>query len=333
MNNLLNKKNRLFKRQNIIRAIRAAIDSEGYLEIQAPLLIHGTNPDAFLTSFEVFAAEKFQGYLTTSTEFQLLRLMAAGYEKCYSLVSNFRFGDFDHTHNPEFTMLEWEILGGMNEAEKTGEAMIKAAFNSIYPKAQFLEYQNYKVQIIGRPWERLTVHEIFEKHLGLKIDAEFSLESMIEQIKKNGHEVPAEFLNDRGLLFSFLIDGVQEKLGTEVPTWVTAWPIFQTSMAEAIKNNPALADRSELYIGGLEICNGFTTVSDIEKQKKLFAEQQRLRLAEGKKEVVIDEKYLTDLAASPLRAAGIAMGVDRLVMILTGASDINEVLAFGCEEL
>jgi lysyl-tRNA synthetase class 2 len=145
--------------------------------------------------------------------------------------------------------------------------------------------------------------------------------------------VPAEFLNDRGLLFSFLIDGVQEKLGTEVPTWVTAWPIFQTSMAEAIKNNPALADRSELYIGGLEICNGFTTVSDIEKQKKLFAEQQRLRLAEGKKEVVIDEKYLTDLAASPLRAAGIAMGVDRLVMILTGASDINEVLAFGWEEL
>lgn len=333
MNDLFIKKERLFKRQNIIRVVRAAIDAEGYLEIPAPLLIRGTNPDAFLTSFEVFTDGNFQGYLTTSTEFQLLRLMAAGYEKCYSLVSNFRYGDCDRTHNPEFTMLEWEVLGGMTEAEVAGEKMIKAAFTTTCPEAQFLEYRGHKVQILGRPWERLTVHEVFKKHLGLEINPEFSLTSIVEQIKKTGLSVPAEFLNDRGLLFSYLIDSAQEKLGTEVPTWVTAWPIFQTSMAEPLPENSELADRSELYIASLEICNGFTTVSNIQKQKALFEEQQKMRVVDGKKPVIVDEKYLNDLSGQNLKAAGIAMGIDRLVMILTGASDINEVLAFGWGEL
>lgn len=333
MNNLLIKKERLLKRQNIIRAVRAAIDTDGYLEIPAPLLIRGTNPDAFLTSFEVFAGNQFQGYLTTSTEFQLLRLMAAGYEKCYSLVSNFRYGDCDRTHNPEFTMLEWEVLGGMTEAEVAGEKMIKAAFGTTCPNAHFLEYRGHKVQIIGRPWERLTVHEVFKKHLGLEVNSSFSLKSMVEETKKADLNVPTEFLNDQGLLFSFLIDSAQEKLGVKVPTWVTAWPIFQTSMAEPLPENTELADRSELYIAGLEICNGFTTVSDIQKQKTLFEEQQKMRMADGKKPVIVDEKYLNDLSGQSLKAAGIAMGIDRLVMILTGASNINEVLAFGWEEL
>jgi lysyl-tRNA synthetase class 2 len=145
--------------------------------------------------------------------------------------------------------------------------------------------------------------------------------------------VPTKFLEDRGLLFSYLIDSIQEKLGSEVPTWVCEWPIFQTSMAEPLANNPEAAERSELYIAGLEIANGFTTVSDIEKQKMLFDEQQKMRLAEGKKEVMLDDKYMADLEGKPLRAAGMAMGVDRLVMLLTGASSIGEVTAFAWDEL
>jgi len=330
---LLIKKSRLFQRQNITRAIRAALDSRGYLEIPAPLLIRGTNPDAFLTSFEVFADGKFQGYLTTSTEFQLLRLMAAGYDKCYSLVSNFRFGDIDRTHNPEFTMLEWEALGGMEQIEADAEEIVNAAFAAALPGCDSLEYCGHKTQILGKPWERLTIREAFKKHLGLEISTDFSLDSMVLEIKKTGLEVPMEFLDDRGLLFSFLIDSIQEKLGAEVPTWVSEWPIFQTSMAEPLASNPEAAERSELYIAGLEIANGFTTVSDIEKQKILFEEQRVMRLADGKKEVRLDEKYLTDLEGKPLRAAGMAMGVDRLVMLLTGASSIGEVTAFAWDEV
>jgi lysyl-tRNA synthetase class 2 len=330
---LIHKQNRLKARQNITRAIRAALDSRDYLEIPAPLLIRGTNPDAFLTSFEVVANDEFQGYLTTSTEFQLLRYMAAGYDKCYTLVSNFRYGDVDRTHNPEFTMLEWEALGGMDSIETDAEAIVKAAFAAALPGCDSLEYRGHKTQIINEPWERLTIREAFKKHLNLEISQDFSLESMVLEIKKTGLAVPVEFLEDRGLLFSYLIDSIQEKLGSKVPTWVCEWPIFQTSMAEPLAKNPEAAERSELYIAGLEIANGFTTVSDIEKQKMLFDEQQKTRVAEGKKEVALDNKYMADLEGKPLRAAGMAMGVDRLVMLLTGASSISEVTAFAWDEL
>lgn len=336
---LITKKNRLIQRQNIVRAVRAALDSRGYLEVPASLLIRGTNPDAFLTSFEVTADEKFQGYLATSTEFQLLRLNAAGYERVYTLTSNFRFGDLDRTHNPEFTMLEWEALGGMKQIEKDAEEIIKAAVRAAMSEVNSIEYRGHDVQIFGRAWERLTVREALKKYSGLEIAENFSLASMVEGAKKSGLKVPTEFLNNRGLLFSFLIDSIQEKLGVEVPTWVTEWPIFQTSMAEPMKNNPEAADRSELYIAGLEIANGFATVSDIEKQKALFAAQQEARVAEGKEEVVVDEKYLNDLAVMnkvsdrTLYASGMAMGIDRLVMVLTGASKISEVVMFGWDEL
>jgi len=334
---LINKKPRLLQRQNIVRAVRAALDERGYLEVPASLLIRCTNPDAFLTPFEVSADEKFQGYLATSTEFQLLRLNAAGYERVYTLTSNFRFGDLSRTHNPEFTMLEWEALGGMKQIEQEAEEIVQAAAESI------------GVKITAMPWQKISVREALKKYLNLEVAQDFSLTSMVEEIKKASLEVPQKFLDDRGVLFSWLIDKISPNLGVEVPTWVTEWPIFQTSMAEPMKDNPEAADRSELYIAGLEIANGFATVSDIEKQKALFAAQQKMRIADGKKPVIVDEKYLNDLTVmnkvsdppSPsfgghsrtLYASGMALGVDRLVMALTGASEISEVMAFGWEEL
>ncbi|MFH1253770.1 MAG: amino acid--tRNA ligase-related protein [Candidatus Uhrbacteria bacterium] len=334
MNNFLNKKETLKKRQEIIRAIKDYFRDIGYLEVQVPLLIRGTNPDAFLTSFEVFENDESRGYLTTSTEFQLLRLIANGYEKVYTLAANFRAGDKDITHNPEFTMLEWEAANvSMSQLEKEAEEFIQKSFSTLFPTAEYLEYDQQKIRLLGETWERLSVHEVFKKYLNLEIDTEFSLLSMQAEIKKVGLNVPTEFLNDQGLIFSWLIDRVSPKLGATVPTWVYDWPLFQTSMAEPTVNNPALADRSELYIGGLEIANGFTTVCDIAKQRALFSEQQAERKRQGKKAVTTDEKYLADLENKNLKAAGLALGLDRLIMILTGKTDIREVMTFNWDEL
>ncbi|MFH1253242.1 MAG: amino acid--tRNA ligase-related protein [Candidatus Uhrbacteria bacterium] len=334
MNNLFNKKPTLQTRQEIIRTIRDYFYQINYLEVQVPLLIRGTNPDAFLTSFEVFENNDFRGYLTTSTEFQLLRLLSNGFRKVYTLTSNFRASDKDITHNPEFTMLEWEAANvNMKQIETETEELIKKTFSVLFPTAEYLEYNGQKVRFINQAWERLSVHKAFEKYLGLNLAPDFSLVSMQEEIKKVELEVPTNFLDDQGLVFSWLIDKISPNLGATVPTWLYDWPIFQTSMAEPIKENSAVAERSELYIAGLEIANGFTTVCDAAKQRKLFNEQQEERNLQNKKPVVVDEKYLADLEKGGLQAAGIALGVDRLVMILTGKKDINEVMAFGWDEI
>ncbi|MFA6131707.1 MAG: amino acid--tRNA ligase-related protein [Patescibacteria group bacterium] len=327
---LLSKKAALEQRQIILRAVRDYLFQAGYLEVQVPLLIRGTNPDAFLTSFEVTENDQLRGYLTTSTEFQILRLLAAGYDKVYTIASNFRAGDKDQTHNPEFTMLEWEAANvGMEVIEKEAEGIVLAAVGAL---------KDVSPSHLGRgvrgegAFERLSVREAFKKYLGINIALDFSLASMVEEIKKAGLDAPQNFLDDQGILFSWLIDKISPKLGFEKPTWLYEWPIFQTSMAEPVKGNPEAADRSELYINGLEIANGFTTVSDAEKQKALFDFQQAERQRLGKKPIVVDEKYLEDIKKMP-PAAGMAMGIDRLVMILTGASEINEVLTFGSDEL
>lgn len=321
---LLTKKSRLLQRQNITRAIRASLDSRGYLEIPAPLLIRGTNPDAFLTSFEVFADEKSCGYLTASTEFQLLRLCAAGYEKVYTLTSNFRFGDISRTHNPEFTMLEWEAANvGMEVIEKEAEGIVLAAAEAPGGVEGHSDI---------RAFDRISVREVFKKYLEINVAPDFSLASMQEEIKRVGLEAPQNFLNDQGVLFSWLVDKVSPNLGLEKPTWVYEWPLFQTSMAEPLKNNPAAANRSELYINGLEICNGFSTICDTAKQKALFAFQQAERARLGKKSVTIDDKYLEAITKMP-PAAGMALGLDRLVMVLIGAANIGEVMAFNWDEL
>jgi len=334
MNNLLSKKDTLQKRQEIIRAIRDYFYGIGYLEVQVPLLIRGTNPDAFLTSFEVFENQNFRGYLTTSTEFQIIRLLAAGYSKVYTLASNFRASDQDLTHNQEFTMLEWEAVNvSMLQLEKEAEEFIQKAFQDLFPTSEYLEYNQKRLRLVGEPWERLTVREAFKKYLNINIDADFSLTSMQTETKKAGLTVPEELSNDQGLLFSWLIDQAQKNFGQTVPTWIIEWPLFQTSMAEPLASNPQAADRSELYIAGLEIANGFTTVCDIAKQRALFEEQQQERKRQGKKPVTVDEKYLNDLEARPLQAAGIALGIERLVMILTNKKTISEVMAFGWNEL
>jgi lysyl-tRNA synthetase class 2 len=302
-------------------------------------LIRGTNPDSFLTSFEVFENGEPRGYLTTSTEFQLLRLLADGYDKVYTLTSNFRASDKDETHNPEFTMLEWEAANvGMDVIEKEAEAIVLAAATAT---------KNSSPSPTGEGWgegrfDRISVREALKKYLNIEVAPDFSLESMREEIKKAGLKAPENFLDDQGVLFSWLIDKISPDLGFEKPLWLYEWPIFQTSMAEPTKDNPAVAERSELYIAGLEIANGFTTVADIQKQKKFFQEQQERRRAEGKKEVLLDEKYLAKLAGLSLMdkvsdrtlcAAGMALGIDRLVMVLTKAKTITEVTAFSWEEV
>jgi elongation factor P--(R)-beta-lysine ligase len=316
----------LRKRQAITRAVRAYMDGEGFLEIDAPLLVHGTTPDAGINSFRCE-----DRYLVTSTEHQIKRLESGGVEKIYTLTKNFRRADGDGpTHNPEFTMLEWNRVGAdMKVIEDDAAQIVLAGHHALGGKGK-VAYKGHNIDL-ALPWPRVTVIDAVEQYTGVRLK-DFELASVRKAVEAAGITIHADWANDRTFLFSVLVDWLQERLGLEKPVFLCDWPNFMTSMA-LDKPGTNIADRSELYICGLELSNGFPSLTDYDSQKKGFAEQIERRRVEGKEQVEVDEAYLEALKTGMKPSSGMAMGFDRLVMILTGQSDIRATLAFAWDEV
>jgi lysyl-tRNA synthetase class 2 len=316
----------LRKRQTIARAVRAYMDGEGFLEIDAPLLVHGTTPDAGINSFRCE-----DRYLVTSTEHQIKRLEAGGFDKLYTLTKNFRRADGEGpTHNPDFTMLEWNRVGASLEVIEDDAAQIVLAGHRALGGKGMLSYGGREVHLT-LPWPRLTVVDALEKHAGVRL-ADFELPSVRKAVEAAGIRIHTEWAHDRTFLFSVLIDWLQEHLGLEKPVFLRDWPNIMTSMA-LDKPGESVADRSELYICGLELSNGFPSLTDYESQKKGFAEQAERRRQEGKEQVEVDQAYLEAMRPGLRPSSGMAMGFDRLVMLLTGQTDIRTTLAFAWDEV
>lgn len=319
----------LWQRQAALQAIRAYFHAEGFLEVQTPLLVRGTCPDVHLDSLRAGP-----GYLTTSTEYQIKRLVVGGFEKLFTLTQNFRGGDQGQRHNPEFTMLEWaRAFASLDAVERDAEAFVKQAFRALHPGREKLTYRGREVRIDGVTWERLTVREALERHLGLHLAPDADLASLRAEVERLQLDVPAPFLEDQHGLFSFLVDAVQPHLGSPVPTFLREWPSFMTSSADLLPGAPALAERSELIIAGLELSDGFPSLRDAALQEGFFHREQARRAREGKEPVALDERYLAAIRQGIPPGAGMALGVDRLIMILTGAAQIRDVLTFAWHEL
>lgn len=317
----------LWRRQTVVRAIRDHFYSEGFLEVQTPLLVRGTCPDAHIMSMNAGA-----GYLTTSTEYQIKRMEVGGFDKVFTLTQNFRAADVGDRHNPEFTMLEWaRTFATLDDIERDVESFVKSAFRALHPDRESLTYRGREVRVDG-PWERITVSEAFERHLGIRLRPD-APEALREDVQRKGIDVPPSFLDDPHLLFSFLVDGVQSRLGSPAPTFLREWPAFMTSSAALREGAPAFAERSELMIAGLELSDGFPSLRDAALQRRLFHRELDRRANEGLPAVEIDERYLAALAQGIPPGAGMALGVDRLVMILTGAEHIRDVIPFAWDEL
>lgn len=315
----------LHRRQTILRAIRDYLYDEGFLEVQTPLLVRGTCPDAHIASVRAGA-----GYLVTSTEYQLKRLEVGGFDKVFTLTQNFRDADRGDRHNPEFTMLEWaRTFAALADIERDAEGFVKRAFRALHPGEASLRYRGVEVRVNG-PWERLTVADALREHLGIDLHPDKPLR---EEVIRRGIDVPASFLADEHLLFSYLLDSIQPKIGAPAPTFLCDWPAYMTSSAAIRADAPALAERSELIIAGVEISDGFPSLRGADQQRALFDRELGRRRAGGLPEVELDARYLAALDQGIPPGAGMALGVDRLVMILTGAETIRDVIPFAWDEL
>ncbi len=320
---------RLQQRQQVICALREDLYAHGFLEVEPPLLVKGTCPDTHIDSIQAG-----EGYLVTSTEYQIKRLIVGGFEKVFTLTKNFRANDCGRYHSTEFSMLEWaRAFNTLHAIEDDAMRFIRLAFCRLYPKQSTLHFKGHEIDFLSTDWERITVRRALEIHLGLHDLEDFSLEPLCRASKAAGISLPASFEHDKHLVISYLLDMLQSHLGNHTPTFLQEWPAYLTSSAPLSLTDPSVAERSELIIGGIEIADGFPFLRDAGMQRELFAQELARREGVGKPGVAIDERYLEALDEGLPPGAGMALGVDRLVMVLTGSTQLSDVQAFDWTEL
>lgn len=304
------------ERQRINETIRAFFCSRGFMEVETPILVRCPDTAPNITSFDVKIIEpdggKHSAALITSPEFSMKKLLGRGMEKIFTLTKVFRnTEEFGGAHNPEFTMLEWYKQGEDYHAcmDET-EALVREV-GKVFGKT------------FGK-FRRVRVRDLFLEHAGVDLD-QATKTSLLEACGRlNIHTDPSDTESD--LYYRLFLSKVEPNIGRE-PIFLYDYPAFQAALAE-LTDDGKYGQRFELYIGDLELCNAFTELTDAGEQRKRFNSENAERKAAGKPVYPIDEDLLRLLPSMRRPTYGNALGVDRLHMIVTGRSSIDDVLLF-----
>lgn len=294
-------------RARLLNDIRDFFRERGVMETETPLLSKAGNTDPEIQS----VMSRDGGYLRTSPEFALKRMLAAGSGDVYELGRVFRSGESGRMHNSEFTMLEWYRTGlGYLDLVDEVAALVRCCgagkFNSW-------------------PIEKLTYRALFQRHLGLD-PFEADRESLAGAAKKNG--IDSIELNSRQWLDLLMSMVIQPALPEQQLTFVYDYPPEQAALARVRQDSPPVAERFELYLGRTELANGYQELTDATEQKRRFEAENEMRAQRGMDVYRIDEHLVAALEHGLPECAGVALGVDRLLMALCEAEDISEVIAF-----
>jgi lysyl-tRNA synthetase class 2 len=301
---LARRKTALQQRARVIRKIRQFLSDRGFLEVETPHRIPAPAPESHI---DVVPSGKW--FLHSSPELCMKRMLAAGYEKIFQICRCWRERERGSQHVPEFTLLEWYRVDGdylalMDECEELIQSL--AVDMGLGERVMFRSHNI----LLTSPWERITVEEAFRRYT--KISAK-------EALKQN-------------LFDEIMVRDIEPRLGIVRPTFICDYPAERRAMARLKKEVPGVAERFELYLGGIEIANAFSELIDMEEQRKVFQLEMENRRLLGKEIYPVPERFLTELEQMP-PSAGIALGIDRLVMVLLNAAQIDEVIAFTPEEL
>lgn len=325
-------------RSQVVKAVRVFFDGEGFLEVQTPRLVGLPGQEPYLEPFwtEVIEANdtKHPAALITSPEYAMKRLLAAGMDKIYDLGPCFRNHEpWDGSHDPEFLMIEWYRRdAGLDELLRDTEAMIRSVV-----RATKKEQDAMWMKALAEPFRVLTVREAMRQYANVDLDSLLDdREGLANVVREHGQTVDASDTWD-DLFFKIFLSEVEPKLGWNDdrsawrPTFLTMYPASMAALARKDAQDPRYALRTELYIGDLELANGFAELSNEAEQRARFEEERALRASLGKSTWGLDERFLTALPKMG-NAAGIAFGIERLVMLLAGAASITEVIPFSARD-
>ncbi|OGL73203.1 EF-P lysine aminoacylase GenX [Candidatus Uhrbacteria bacterium RIFCSPHIGHO2_12_FULL_60_25] len=332
----------LRQRSATIKLIRRFFDERGYVEMHTPRLVGSPGQEPHLEPFwsEVVESNgtRHAAALITSPEYAMKRLLAAGFDKIYDLGPCFRNGEpFDGSHDPEFLMLEWYRKGGDLKSlmDETEEMVRWVAIKYREPGTGNREQLKYPVPrspfpVPEQPFRRMTCEEAWKEYAGADLASLIGDREAMSKVAREHGQTVADGDSWDDLYFKVFLSKIEPKVA-EAPTFLYRYPASQAALARACADDPRFAERVELYAGGLELANGFVELADADEQRHRFVEEQELRRSLGKKMWAVDERFLSDLPGMG-EAVGIAFGVDRFVMLLTGTSSINDVVPFPARE-
>ncbi len=301
---LARKTQALSLRAVLIQNIRQFFIQHHFLEIETPLRIPSPAPEEHIE-----AISSGDWFLQTSPELCMKRLLAAGYPRIFQISKCFRAAERGSKHLPEFTMLEWYVAQfDYSQLMEQCEAMLITALKDM-GHTQDIIRQNNKINLAS-PWERISVADAFSKY------APTGLQEALHQDRFD----------------EILVEYIEPRLGIDRPTFIYDYPAKLAALAKIKKSDPNVAERFELYIGGLELANGFSELTDAREQRQRFEEALEAHAAKNWASYAMPEKFLATLEHLP-PCAGIALGIDRLAMILANADKIDDVVAFTPETL
>lgn len=281
----------LFFRSRVLSAIRRWFEAEGFIEVETPVRL----PTPAM-ELHIDAEPAGAGFLRTSPELHMKRLLAAGYDKIYQMGHCFRKGEWGPLHHPEYTMLEWyRAHADYLDILRDTENLLSHVCQSVCPR-----------QLPPPPWPRFTVEELYLKYAGWNPVAAYNAE---------------RFEHD-------LVTIIEPALPRDTPVFVIDYPAAAAALSRRKPCHEAVAERFELYIHGVEITNAFSELTDPVEQRCRFEECAQKRKAMGAPAYPLDEAFLAALELGMPPSGGMAMGIDRLVMVLLGTTSLDEVIAF-----
>ncbi len=306
----------LHERARILAALRAFFNARGYLEVETPALQVSPCMEPHLQAFR--AGRMF---LHTSPEFAMKKLLVAGLPKIYQLAKVFRNEENTRLHSPEFTMLEW-YQQGMSYRE-----MMQETIDLLRHLAQGKLRFGSKECDPHQPWEIMTVVEALQKYAGVDIQNNLcDLAHIRAEAERIGVYVSPHDDWDNALL-KILMDRVEPYLGVTVPSILCDYPVSMAALSRPKPEDPRFAERFEVYVCSVELANAFGELTDAKVQRERFIEAVALRQKIYGEEYPVDEDFLQALEFGLKPCSGNALGIDRLVMLLTGAETIDLVQA------
>lgn len=312
------------KRSEIIKTVRAVLDGEDYLEVETPVLntiSGGATARPFVTHHNALDIDL---YLRIATELNLKRLIVGGLERVYELGRVFRNEGMDIKHNPEFTSLEcYEAFGDMNTMMDLTEKIVTACAQKVLGTLK-IRYEDTEIDLTG-PWPRMSMIDAVKKYSGKDFTGISDVAKAREMAKEAGVTVEASW--GVGKIINAFFDEFVEKNLIQ-PIFITGHPKEISPLAKSSAADPEITDRFEGYIFGREICNGFTELNDPLDQKERFEKQVEERKAGDEEAGMMDEDFINALMHGLPPTGGLGIGIDRLVMFLTGAESIRDVLLF-----
>jgi lysyl-tRNA synthetase class 2 len=303
-------------RARVVSAVRRSLDEDGFVEVETPVLqplYGGALARPFTTHFNALDQTMF---LRIATELYLKRLIVGGLERVYELGKDFRNEGLSPRHNPEFTMVEWyEAYADYEDAARRLERVAQAAAEAAGHDGSL---------DLSPPWRRVTLRDAIRDATGIDVladhgDREALARRIGDRLPTEGRTWP-QLVDD--LLSAFVEPGLQE------PTFVLDYPVELSPFAKAHRTAPGLVERWEAFAGGMEIANAFTELNDPDEQRARFQAQARYGEAGDEEAQPYDELFVQALEHGMPPTAGVGLGIDRLVMVLTGRRTIREVVLF-----